>query len=83
MKAYTPDEKLMIQFYRMAKEKGDLLSVLSVKRAAEKAGLKETATKNIVKLLAQANFITKIDGFTIRLTEHGCRFVQDDLEIGS
>jgi Mn-dependent DtxR family transcriptional regulator len=80
MKAKTPDEKLMLQFYQMAEQKGDLLCVLSVKLAAEKVGLKETATKNIIKLLAQANFVIKIDETRIHLTEHGCRFVQEELD---
>ncbi len=79
MKALTPDEKLMLEFYRMAQEKGDLFCVLTVKDAAKKAGLKDTATKNIVKLLAQANFVEKIDEAKICLTKYGCRFVEEDL----
>lgn len=77
MKAHTPDEKLMIQFYRAAGGKPDL--EIEVKPASEKAGLKATAVKNIVKHLAQANFIKKIDQEHICLTAHGCSFVHDHL----
>ncbi len=77
MKGTTPDEKLMIEFYRVSK--GDLSFEIDIMAAAKKIGLKEIALKNIVKHLAQANFLIKIGDTHARLTPHGCRFVLEEL----
>jgi len=79
MKAKTPDERLMVQFYQMALDRGDLFCVLKIKEAARATSQKDTAVKNIVKHLAQANFIEKIDDGLVRLTPQGCRFVEEEL----
>jgi len=71
----TPDEKLMLRLYELAMQKGDPYQPVQPMRAAKCMGMKETALKTIVKSLAQANFITKIDDSTVRLTQRGCDFV--------
>jgi hypothetical protein len=43
-------------------------------------GRREIAIKNIINLLAQANFVQKIDDTTIHLTQRGCDFVIDFLD---
>lgn len=78
MKGTTPDEKLMVEFYRVSK--GDTSYEIDIRAAAKKIGLKETALKNIVKHLAQANFLIKIGDTHIRLTSNGCRFVLEELD---
>ncbi len=76
----TPDERLMLKFYEIALSQGDLESPVNIRSAAQQLGQKEIALKNIVKHLAQANFLKKIDDSTIRLTKNGCAFVEDILE---
>lgn len=75
MKGTTPDEKLMVEFYRIAK--GDPSCEIDIQAAAKKIGLKEIALKTIVKHLAQANFLKKVGETHIRLTANGCRFVEE------
>jgi Mn-dependent DtxR family transcriptional regulator len=79
-KSRTPDERLMIAFYQAAMESGDPFRELEVPGIANALGQKETAVKNIIKHLAQANFIKKIDYSRVYLTQHGCNFVLDLLE---
>jgi Mn-dependent DtxR family transcriptional regulator len=71
----TPDEKFMIKLYEVAKQKGDPRRPINYQSVAKSIGLKETAVKNIVKHLAQANFVKKIDETTLHLTDRGCAFV--------
>ena len=76
----TPDERFLLQLYQTAQRKGDLLQEIDSRPIAKAVGLKETALKNIVKHLAQANFIKKGDDFMLCLTRHGCQFVEDYLD---
>jgi len=71
----TPDEKFMIRLYEIAKKGGDPRRPINYVSVAKSMGLKETALKNIVKHLAQANFVKKIDETTLLLTDRGCAFV--------
>jgi len=78
-KARTPDEKFLIQLYKLAHENGDPFKAIDYRGIAASLRQKESAVKNIMKLLAQANFIKKIDDTMILLTPHGCDFVMDEL----
>lgn len=76
----TPDEQLLLKLYNIAMENGDPFSEIALPRVASRLGQKEIAVKNIIKLLAQANFIKKVDDSTICLTQRGCDFVFDFLQ---
>ena len=76
-KGTTPDEQLMAKFYQIAMESGDPYLPIDYRGVGKAVGLKETAAKNIVKHLAQANFLRKIDDTKFHLTPHGCNFVLD------
>lgn len=78
-KGRTPDEKFLMQLYKIAHANGDPYVGIDYRGVAASLGQKETAVKNIVKHLAQANFIQKIDDTTILITQHGCNFVLDEL----
>ncbi len=71
----TPDEKFMIKLYEVAKKKGDPRRPINYQSVAKMVGLKETALKSIVKALAQANLVVKIDDTTLHLTDRGCALV--------
>ncbi len=76
----TPDERFLIKLYEAAMAGGDPHAILDYRGIAKSLGQKETATKNIVKHLAQANFLKKWDETTVSLTERGCDFVLDAVE---
>lgn len=73
----TPDEKFLIKLYETAMEGGNPHAFIDYRGVAKELGLKEIATKNIIKHLAQANFLKKEDETTVYLTERGCDFVLD------
>lgn len=76
----TPDERFLIQLYQAALAAGDLHAEIDIRPIAKAMGQKETAMKNIIKHLAQANFLKKIDETTVRLTDRGCCFAIEMLE---
>lgn len=78
-KGRTPDEKFLIQLYKTAHAGGDPYSGIDYRGIAHLLGQKELAVKNIVKHLAQANFIKKIDETTVILTSRGFDFVMNEL----
>lgn len=78
-KGKTPDEKFLIQLYKTAHAHGDPYMAIDYRGVAASVGLKEKGVKNILKLLAQANFIKKVDDTMILLTERGSDFVLDEL----
>ena len=79
-KGRTPDEKFLIRLYKVAHEQGDPYAAIDFRGIAASLGQKDTAVKNIMKHLAQANFIKKVDDTMILLTPHGCDFVLDELD---
>ena len=79
-RSQTPDEILLIKLYKIAMDNGDPFYEIDLRGVHPQLGQKEIAVKNIVKLLAQANFITKVDETTVCLTQRGCDFVFDALE---
>ncbi len=76
----TPDERFLIKIYQTAMAGGDPHAIIDYRGVAKALGQKETATKNIIKHLAQANFLKKVDETSICLTERGCNLVLDSLE---
>jgi hypothetical protein len=71
MNGRTPDERFLIQLDKLAQREGDSYQAIDVRDVAFAIGLKEIATKNIVKHLAQANFVVKISETEVALTPHG------------
>jgi Mn-dependent DtxR family transcriptional regulator len=79
-KGRTPDEKFLIKAYQEALAQGDPCLPINFQNVARSLGQKETAIKNIVKHLAQANFVKKISDTTLSLTPSGCQFVLDEID---
>jgi Mn-dependent DtxR family transcriptional regulator len=76
----TPDERFLIKLYQVAMEGGDPHAMIDYRGIAKALGQKETAMKNIIKHLAQANLLKKADDTTVYLTERGCNFVLDAID---
>lgn len=73
----TPDERFLIKLYEVAMSRGDPHAMIDYRGIAKELGQKETAIKNIIKHLAQANLLKKADETTVYLTTRGCDFVLD------
>lgn len=78
-KGKTADERFLIKLYEMATQRGNPFEEIDFREVAHAIGQKETAMKNIVKHLAQANFIKKSDDVKVYLTQHGCNFVLENM----
>jgi hypothetical protein len=76
----TPDERFMIKLYQVALETGDPQAALDYRSIAKAIGQKETAMKNIIKHLAQANFLKKVGETKVHLTDRGCAFALNALK---
>ncbi|MES2273060.1 MAG: hypothetical protein V4487_02580 [Chlamydiota bacterium] len=79
-KSQTPDERFLVKFYQTAVQSGDPCVPMDYRGIAKSLGQKETAMKNIIKHLAQANFVKKIDENVLYLTPRGCQFALDTIE---
>jgi Mn-dependent DtxR family transcriptional regulator len=79
-KGLTPDERFLLKLYELSNKKGDPFQKVSCKLVAQGISQTETSVKNIVKLLAQANFIKKIGDTEVCLTQQGYQFVLNELE---
>jgi Mn-dependent DtxR family transcriptional regulator len=79
-KGRTPDEKFLIRVYETASRSGDPRVPVDFQHVARSLGQRETAIKNIIKHLAQANFVEKTSDRTLALTELGCQFVLDEIK---
>ncbi len=75
-KGTTPDEKFLMAAYRKSSEAED--GVLDALAVGKSVGLRETAVKNIVKHLAQANLVQKKGEWLFVLTERGIKFVKEN-----
>ncbi len=73
----TQDEQFMIQLYKMAMGKGNPFSEVDLLAVATTLRMRETATRTIVRDLAQANFIRKFGDDTLCLTQRGADLVLD------
>ena len=76
-KATTADERFLIRLYQIALKKGDSLAPIDFCPVAKLMGVKETALKNMIKHLAQANLIKKVSDNVISLTSRGLTLVQE------
>ena len=75
----TPDERFLIKLFEMASSKGNPLNEIKSQFVAQAIGQTEKSTKNIIKLLSQANFVKKGEGSLIHLTKQGLQFVEREL----
>ena len=77
-KKQTPDERFLAKVYETAMQSGDPFLLVDYRGIARAIGLKETALKNIIKHLAQANLVKKDGETTLNLTQRGCDFVLEN-----
>ena len=76
----TKEEKFLIKFYDLAKEKGDLYEEISVNEVAKATGMKEKALSVTMRMLSQANFVKKYSKDVYALTSHGINTVEEEFK---
>ncbi len=76
----TPDEKLLVCLYKDALSRDDLFGPMGFLKVAYQAGHKEIQARKCVDFFAQTNFVIKLDGDRIRLTERGTKLAIKLLE---
>ena len=67
----TKDEICLIKLYEQAKVKGDYDKVWSLEEIKTLLSQPKNRTYDIVKNLAQANFLKKVESGTYSITERG------------
>lgn len=77
--SHTPDERFLLKLFEIASSKGNPFNQVKTSLIAQEIGQTEKSVKNIVKLLAQANFIKKGEDSYVRLTQNGLNFVKQEL----
>lgn len=77
MLSHTKDEKYLVALYEIALATGDPYNECDIYLVGNTLSLHERAVNNIVKLLAQTNFVKKQGGNLISLTPHGHALVKE------
>jgi hypothetical protein len=75
-KATTKDELLLLKLYEFAMQQGDPCSEIDRYVLGRAIGQNDKGVDNIVKHLAQANFIKKGEGAAIYLTSNGLSLIK-------
>lgn len=81
MTSLTKDEKYLVALYEIAMATGDPFSECDMYSVGTRLALHDRAINNIVKLLAQTNFIKKQGGTLIALTPHGQALIKNLLSL--
>ena len=78
-KSLTRDEAFLVKLRELAEVKGDKFQEIGRYVVGQAIGQNNRSVDNIVRMLAQTNFIKKGEGDTIYLTNNGC-FLISSLE---
>lgn len=76
-KSLTKDETFLVKLYEMATAVGDYAERVDRYAVGRAINQGERSVDNIVKLMAQANFIKKAEDPYIYLTSHGMSLVNN------
>lgn len=69
----TKDELIILRLYELAQEAGDMDAEFDRYEVGKSIGMAQRGVDTICNLLAQANFIKKVDNKMVRLTSQGER----------
>jgi Mn-dependent DtxR family transcriptional regulator len=79
-KGTTKDELFLLKLHEMALKRGDIWAEVDRIAVGQAIGQNDRAIENIVRHLAQANFIKKGEEKGVYLTDNGLRLVLELLE---
>lgn len=75
--ARTVEEKFMIRIFEAAIAEGDPNAPINAREVGRSLAQGERAITSTIRLMAQANFIKKVDEDTVILTDNGRALVHD------
>ncbi|MFY7842711.1 MAG: hypothetical protein ACOVOR_01675 [Rhabdochlamydiaceae bacterium] len=75
LKSLTKDEMFLVRLHEIAKKKGDPMLPIASEEIGQTLGLNHHAISNIVRHLAQANFVKKDKEKNVWLTPQGIRLL--------
>ncbi len=70
-KRYTKDELFLIRLYKEAQKLGDPFQEMDCYQIGQLIGQNDRSVDNIVRMLAQTNFLKKGKGNFVYITTHG------------
>lgn len=73
----TRDEVYLCQLAKIAETSGDLFHEVAIYEVGQSMGQNNRSVDNIVRMLAQANFVKKGEEGKIYLTPHGLSLVEE------
>ena len=79
-KSITKDELFLVKLFELAQRLGDTYADVDRYAVGKPMSQNDKSVDNIVRMLAQTNFIVKTEGNAIKLTLQGERFVESLLE---
>lgn len=77
MNKLTRDELFLIKLYELAKALGNPEEEIDRYAVGRAIGQNNKSVDNIVRMLAQTNFIKKGEGDSIYLTRHGLNLIEN------
>ena len=78
--ARTKEEKLLLKIFEVAKMQANFDLPINVYEIGRSLGQREKSLKTTIQILAQANFIKKIDDENVIITENGKNLAQSLLK---
>lgn len=75
VKSITKDELFLVKLFEIAQKMGDAFEEVDRYAVGRAMGQNDRSIDNIVRMLAQTNFIKKGRGNAVYLTDQGDRFV--------
>lgn len=80
MSSYTKEERFLIELYRKTIDLKNKEKTFDSFVLGKILGMSQRLIKTTIQILAQANFIKKLDNTKILLTEHGEKLVKSLLK---
>jgi hypothetical protein len=79
-KRYTKDEQFLIKLYEEARKMGDPFQEMDCYQIGQLVGQNDRSVDNIVRMLAQTNFLKKGNGNFIYATRNGESLINELLD---
>ena len=76
-KSMTKDELFLVKLFELSQVTGDTFQEIDRYEVGKATGLNDKSVDNIVRMLAQTNFVKKGDGNAIFLTQNGDNLVSN------
>jgi hypothetical protein len=82
-KSFTRDEVFLLKLQDLAQQRGNIFCEIDRYEVGKAMGQNNRSVDNIVRMLAQTNFIKKGEKDAVYLTSHGCGLLSSLVENGA